>query len=409
MKRTEVIVIGGGQAGLAMSRSLHARGIGHVVLERGRVGERWLSERWDSARLLSPNWQSRLPGYRYEGGDPNGYMRAGDVAGYLEGYARSFDCPLLTGTSVQAVEHDGGDYVVRTDRGTWVATAVVVATGACSTPRVPAMSAGLSSDIDQLVPTRYRNPEQLAPGGVLVVGASASGIQLADEIVRSGRDVTLAVGRHRRAPRRWRGRDILKWLDEIGVWSEEVGPKGPQPSLQLVGTDEYRNLDLEMLGRRGVRLAGRAVGIENDRVRFADDLAETMAEADAKLLALLGRIEEHIEDRGLAGSLPPAERVSPLAPPAAPASLDLHAAGYGTVLWATGFRRSYPWLKVPVLDERGEIRQGRGIADVPGLYVLGLPFLRRRNSHTLDGVGRDAVELADHLAGWLGLPGRAAA
>jgi len=409
MKSVEAVVIGGGQAGLAMSHCLAERGIDHVVLERGRVGERWLSERWDSARLLSPNWQTRLPGFRYRGDDPDGYMTMPEVARYLAGYAGSFAAPLETGTTVESVRRLGEKWVVTTDRGTWIADAVVAATGACAAPRIPEMSRGLSPAVEQIWPARYRNPRQLAPGGVLVVGASSSGVQIADEIARSGRPVTLAVGRHRRAPRRWRGRDILAWLDEMGVAREDVGDRPPQPSLQIVGSTEARDLDLGVLERRGVRLAGRTIDIESDRVRFADDLAATMAEADAKLADLIDRIEAHVESRGIRAGSPPRAPIAPLRAPAAPGSLDLRTEGYGTVLWATGYRPHYPWLRTPTLDARGEIRHHRGVAETPGLYVLGLPHLRRRNSHTLDGVGADAAELADHLAARLGRPGRAAA
>jgi putative flavoprotein involved in K+ transport len=405
MKRTDVVVIGGGQAGLAASRCLQARGLEHVVLERGRVGERWRSERWDSLRLLTPRWQSRLPGFAYRGPDPDGFMSRREVIGYLEAYARSFAAPVEEGVTVLALEGEDGGYRVTADRGTWHAGSVIVATGHCDTPHVPALAAGLPGDVVQLVPTRYRNPDALPPGGVLVVGASATGIQLSDEIHRSGRPVTLAVGRHVRLPRRYRGRDVMAWLDTTGFLDEgaeaveDLEAARRQPSLQLVGRPDHRTLDLGVLRDAGVRLVGRVKGVEGGRVLLSEDLAETIASAERRLARLLGRIDDHVARTGQGEAVPPAEPLRPVAPPRAPASLDLRAEGIRTVLWATGYRRSYPWLHVPVLDARGEIRHAGGITPSPGLYVLGLQFLRRRNSSFLDGVGADAAAVVDHLAG----------
>ena len=407
MKRTDTLIIGGGQAGLATSRCLSERGIDHVVLEKGQVGERWRSERWDSLKLLTPNWQSRLPGWRYRGDDPDGYMTMPQVIGYLEGYARSFGAPIQGGTTVSSVERDGERYRVTTDRGAWSASSVVIATGQCAAPRVPAMASRLADDLIQIVPSSYRNPERLPDGGVLVVGASATGIQLADEIVRSGREVSLAVGRHIRLPRDYRGRDILWWLDRMGVLSEtaddvrDLHASRRQPSLQLVGGHDRRSIDLNLLRERGVRLTGRATDADGHTVRFADDLRESTAAAEDKLARLLDRIDRYVEDSGLAAEVGPAERPARVRVGPAPTALDLQASGIRTVLWATGYRRRYPWLKVPVLDARGEIRHRGGVTPSPGLYVIGLQFLRRRNSSFIDGVGKDAFELTEHLAGRL--------
>ncbi|HSD19871.1 MAG TPA: NAD(P)/FAD-dependent oxidoreductase [Anaeromyxobacter sp.] len=403
MKRTDVVVVGGGQAGLAASACLQARGVDHVVLERGRIAERWRSERWNSLRLLTPRWQSRLPGFSYRGPDPDGFMSRREVIGYLEAYARSFAAPVEEGVAVLAVERDGDGYRVTADRGEWRAESVIVATGHCDRPHVPALAAELPSDVVQLVPTRYRNPDALPAGGVLVVGASATGIQLADEIHRSGRPVTLAVGRHVRLPRSYRGRDVMAWLDATGFLDEgaeavaDLEAARRQPSLQLVGRPDHRTLDLGVLLDAGVRLVGRVTAVEGARVLFAEDLAETAAAAERRLARLLGRIDAYVARSGQT-AVPPAEPLRPIAPPPAPDAIDLRAEGIRTVMWATGYRRSYPWLRVPVLDERGEIRHVGGITPAPGLYVLGLQFLRRRNSSFLDGVGEDAAALVDHLA-----------
>jgi putative flavoprotein involved in K+ transport len=408
MRRTQVAVIGGGQAGLATSRCLSRYGLDHVVLERGRVAERWRSERWDSLRLLTPNWQSRLPGYRFDGSDPDGYMNMLELVGYLERYAGSFAAPVETDTNVLAVEPAAAGYRLTTSRGGLEASSVVIATGHCDTPYVPQLARQLPADVMQVVPTRYRNPDQLPSGGVLVVGASATGVQLADEIHASGRPVTLAVGRHTRLPRVYRGRDVMWWLDAMGVMDERIEDvfdpevSRGQPSLQLVGRPDRATLDLPSLQARGVRLVGRVRAAEGDRVDLADDLVAHTAAADARLARLIQRIDVFAARTGLDAELGPREEFRPFCWPApAPEELRLREEGIRSVVWATGFRRSYPWLRVPVLDASGEIRHEGGITQAAGLYVIGLYFLRRRKSSLIDGVGADARELTAHLAGFL--------
>lgn len=405
MKRAETLVIGGGQAGLAMSRCLTERGVDHVVLERGRLAERWRSERWDSLRLLTPSWQSRLPGWSYRGPDPDGFMTREEVIGYLEDYARSFAPPVETGVAVQSVERDGDRFRVATSGGTWSASNVVVATGNCDRPLVPRFAGRIPREIVQVVPSAYRNPSELPRrGGVLVVGASATGIQLAEEIHRSGRPVTLVVGRHTRLPRRYRGRDIQWWLEAAGVWSETIADVHNlaaariEPSLQLVGSPEHRTIDLGTLQDQGVRLVGRALDVEDGRLALAGDLGESIAAADARLARLFSRIDGFIDRAGLAGEVLPAAPIRAIVPRETPRSIDLRREGIATILWATGFRRSYPWLRVDVLDERGEIRHEGGVTPERGLYVLGLQFLRTRKSSFLDGVGADAEILAERIA-----------
>ena len=408
MRRTGAIVMGGGQAGLAMSRCLLLRGVDHVVLERGRIAERWRSERWDSLRLLTPNWQSRLPGFRYQGDDPDGYMAGSELVRYLESYARSFAAPVEEATTVLAVEARGRGFRVTTDRGDFEAPSVVIATGHCDTPLVPAVARELPREIVQVVPTRYRRPDQLPEGGVLVVGASATGVQLADEIQASGRPVTLSVGRHTRLPRVYRGRDILWWLDAMGVLDEtardvdDLEATRRQPSLQLVGHPDRITLDLPTLERRGVRLAGRLAGAAFGRLHFEDDLVAHTAAADVRLARLLQRIDLFAARTGLDGVVDARPAFEPFLWPAqAPSTIDVRHEAIRTVVWATGFRRLYPWLKLPVLDARGEISHEGGVTKLPGLYVIGLYFLRRRKSSFVDGVGADALELSGHLADYL--------
>lgn len=405
MRRTATIIIGGGQAGLAMSRHLSDRGIDHVVLERGRVGERWRTERWDSLRLLTPNWMARLPGRAYEGPDPDGFMTMPEVTSLLEGYATSFDAPVVTGTTVERVESCHPGYRVQTDRGVWQAPHVVLATGYCDKPWVPPMSRELSGQFMQLAPPHYRHPGQLPDGGVLVVGASSSGVQLADEIHASGRPVTLAVGRHTRLPRTYRGRDILFWMDRMGILSEttdrvfDIERSRRQPSLQLVGRPDHQSLGLRELGQRGVRIMGRAVEAGAATMTFDDDLVANAAAADYKLAGVLQRIDQHIEREDLTGDVDPREPFVPSwqplmkSSPTLPATLDLQAESINTIIWATGFTRSYPWLQVPVLDDRGEIMHREGVTPAPGLYVLGMQFQRQRRSAFIDGVGDDAAYL----------------
>ena len=406
MPRTDVVIIGGGQAGLAMSRCLSDRRIAHVVLERGRVAERWRSERWDSLRLLTPNWQSRLPGFAYDGPDPDGFMTMPEVAGFLERYARRAEVPVVTGTEVTAVTPAARGYRVATTTGTWTARVVVVATGHCDTPSVPRLAAGLSLGLTQIVPAQYRRPGQLPPGGVLVVGASATGVQLADELRQAGRDVTIAVGHHTRVPRAYRGRDILWWLDAMGVLRErtdqvyDVAVSRAQPSFQLVGRPDHATLDLLTLRARGVHVVGRLLGVDGPRIRLDDDLVATTVSADVKLAVLLRRIDRFAASAGLEDQVGPPEPFEPhwRAFVEAPTLLDLRARGVSTVVWATGFRRAYPWLRLPVLDGAGEVRHHDGVTTAPGVYVIGLHFLRRRNSSFIDGVGDDARELSAAIA-----------
>ena len=388
-----------------MSRSLSHHDVEHVVLERGQVGERWRNERWDSLRLLTPRWLSRVSGWADDDeADPHGFMSRLEVVEYLERYALEASVPLRTGVTVTSVERDGDGFRVDTNLGAWAARRVVVATGESQDAFVPAMARDLAGWVHQVRPTHYRNPHDLPEGGVLVVGASATGIQLAQEIHASGRPVTLSVGRHTRLPRRYRGRDILAWLHDMGVLDERVeemaSPQAScdQPSLQLTGSPDHRTLDLRRLQQEGVRLVGRSEGAAGTRMFFADELVETLAAADLKLAGLRLRIDEHVEERGLTSEVGPEEPFQPVPiPDHPPASLDLRAHGIRTVVWATGYTRSYPWLRVPVLGASGEIRHDGGVTPVAGLYVLGLKMLRRRSSSFLAGVGADAEELTEHL------------
>ena len=407
MRRTDVVIVGGGQAGLAMSRCLSDRRIEHVVLERGRVAERWRSERWDSLRLLTPNWMTRLPAFQYDGPDVDGFMTAKDLVGFFERYARSFPFPCETETSVEAIEAFAErSFLVMTTRGMWQARNIVLATGYSDLPAVPPMASRLDGAVHQVVPTEYRNSAALPEGGVLVVGASATGIQLADEIHASGRQVVLSTGQHLRVPRRYRGRDIMWWLDRAGILDEteesvyDVETSRQAPSFQLVGRPDHATLDLQRLRRAGVLVVGRLTSIDGHRLHFDDDLVKTVAAADIKLASLLSKLDRVAASSGLNGLVDESEPFEPLWPAFvdAPTELDVRTAGIETVVWATGYRRTYSWLKLPLLDARGELRHHGGVTSCAGVYALGLPFQRTRKSAFIDGVGADARALASHIA-----------
>ncbi len=403
MNRTDTLIIGGSQAGLAMSRALTDLDVDHLILERGRIGERWRSERWASLRLLTPRWLSRIGGWPGGFGDPDAFMHKDELVTYLEAYASSFLAPIRQGTTVFRVESHGDGFRVRTNAGVIHARNVVVATGHSQHARIPAFGRRLDGGILQVTPTRYRTPTDIPDGGVLVVGASATGIQLADELHRAGRRVVVSVGRHTRMPRRYRDRDVLEWLHRMGSFAQtpervrDPEASRGQPSLQLVGSLDHASLDLGVLQARGIECVGRASWADGGRMHFDDDLVENVAAADFKWASLRTRIDQWIDREGFGAFVAEPDDFRPVPLPDERTHLDFRAEGIRTVLWATGFGRSYPWLKVPVLDARGEIIQRGGVTPVPGLYTLGLNFQRRRSSSFLVGVASDAAELARHL------------
>jgi len=403
--RTPVVVIGAGQAGLAMSHHLGNRSIDHVVLDRGEVAHSWRTERWDSLRLLTPNWMSRLPGRRYDGPDPDGFMTRNEAIVFLEDYGRRIGAPIRQHVNVQHVRARDAGFEVVSDQGTWRCDAVVAATGACSEPHLPALAADLPDRIRQLTALQYRNPGQVGDGAVLVVGASASGAQIADEIQRSGREVTVAVGDHVRLPRLYRGRDIHWWLDAIGQLDErydevdDINRARRLPSLQLVGTPERRTLDLNALVATGIALVGKLMRVSGERAQCSGALANLVALADLKQQRLLARIDDFASERGLDSELSEPSRPDPTTLGVVPTELDLRR--FGTVVWATGYRPAYRWLDRAAFDRRNRIVHDGGVGALPGLYLLGLPFMRRRKSSFIDGVGPDAGELVSHLHAYL--------
>jgi putative flavoprotein involved in K+ transport len=369
------------------------------------VANSWRRERWDSLRLLTPNWLSSLPGHRYEGSDPDGYMTMGEVVEFIEHFANAVRAPVRTGTDVTSVRRTADGYHVTTSQGEFRCRTLVIASGACNRPSVPEFGAAVPSSVEQLTPFDYRGPGQLPDGGVLVVGASATGVQLAAELRRSGRPVILAVGEHVRLPRVYRGRDVLWWMDASGVWDQrydeidDLTRARRLPSPQLVGTPERTTLDLNALAAMGVELVGRWAAVRDGRALFSGGLRNVFALADLKLQRLLDTFDDWARGPGCDAEVDRPERAAPTrVPEPARLQLDLGSGEVRAVLWATGFRPDYGWLHVPVVDAKGRLRHEGGVLDSPGLYALGLPVLRRRKSTFIHGVADDAREVIDHLA-----------
>jgi putative flavoprotein involved in K+ transport len=382
---------------------LTERSIEHVVLERGEVANSWRSERWDSLRLLTPNRQSRLPGYRYEGADPDGFMTMPEVVEFIDGFATAIAAPVRTQTEVTSVQQADQSYRVVTSGGDLHCRSLVIASGACNVPVVPALRQAVPASIACFTPFDYRNPKNLPDGGVLVVGASATGVQLADEIRRSGRRVLLSVGEHVRLPRIYRGRDVLWWMEVAGIWNQrydeidDVERARKLPSPQLVGSPGRATLDLNVLSAAGVEIVGRLAAVRDGRALFSGGLRNQFALADLKMNRLLDSFDEWASGTPDLDVGPP-ERFEPTRAPSAPRlGLDLGSGEIRSIVWATGFRPDYRWLDVPVLDRKGQLRHDGGVVAAPRMYAIGLPVLRRRKSTFIHGAEDDARDLVEHL------------
>jgi putative flavoprotein involved in K+ transport len=400
IERVNTVVIGAGQAGLSVSCCLRQRGIPHVVLEQERVGASW-RRRWDSFTLVTPNAMAQLPRFAY-GGDPGGFMQRDDVIGYLNAYAASFAAPLRVGVRVHMVTPRERGWTVHTSAHTFDCVNVVVATGSYQSPRLPACASALWHDIVQLHSADYRNAAMLPEGGVLVVGSGQSGAQIADDLERAGRRVHLSVGRAGRAPRTYRGRDVMEWFREFGMFDRPATAlDSPAERFaanpHLSGRDGGCTLDLREFATRGMTLLGRVEWADGDRIRFADDLFDNLEGADRFADELCALIDERIEEAGINAPVSAPAQTPAASIPAPPRELSLRDAGIGTIIWATGYNFDFSWTGAP-LDPWGYPVQQQGVTALDGLYFVGLHWLHRMKSGLLYGVGEDADHVTSHLA-----------
>ncbi len=399
----DTLIVGGGQSGLVMSHMLHERGCPHLVLERHRIAERWRSERWDGLRFQFPNWSVQLPGFPFPHADPHAFATSQEIVDYLTAYAGFLATPIRCGVAVTRLRRrDGrGGLLADTSAGRIEADNVVVATGPYQRPVMPDMLLP-DAAVFQVHANAYKAPGQLPPGAVLVVGAGASGTQITEELVDAGRRVYLSVGQHRRLPRRYRGRDLVWWLVALGLDKTPSEQRGPDRSLPLItGAHGGYTIDFRQIAARGVALLGKLVAARDGMVEFADDLAQSLAYGDEAYFGFIEAADAHVARHGL--DMPEEAADRPRLPVPACVThptrrLDLEAAGIRSVIWATGYGYDYSWIDMPVLDADGEPRHHRGVAEVPGLYFLGLQWLTKRTSSFLSGVGDDAAALADHIA-----------
>lgn len=404
-ERIETVVIGGGQAGLTMSHSLTQRGMTHVVLERHRIAERWRSERWDSLRFQFPNWAMRLPDFSYAGDDPDSYAHRDEVVRFIESYADFIRAPVRTGVNVRTLRRKLGSdrFLLDTGTATIEADNVVVATGPYQKPVIPAAAEGLAGTF-QIAASAYRNPGQLPPGAVLVVGAGASGCQIAEDLMQAGRTVFLSVGPHRRVPRRYRGKDIIWWINALGL-DDKIADESAsrQAPLIISGANGGRTIDLRAYAASGMTLLGRVIEARDGSVTFASDLAANLAAGDESYANFVRNADAYVAQTDLTLPDEPNPDVRHGEPRSDIETLDLRASGVGAVIWATGYRYEFDWIDLDVFAPRdgAAVRSPlhrRGVTQVPGFYLLGLPLLYKTKSSFLSGVGEDAAYLADHIA-----------
>jgi putative flavoprotein involved in K+ transport len=401
----ETIIVGGGQAGLAMSHHLAQRGCEHVVLERGRIAERWRSERWDSLYFQFPNWMMRLPGHVYAGDDPDGFTHCNGVVRFITEYAARNAAPVRCGVEVARLRHHAVSGRLAVEAGPMVIEAknVVVATGPYQRPRIPLCATRLPAAIHQVASSRYTSPHELPAGGVLVVGSGASGCQIVEDLLLHGRSVYYALRGHRRVPRRYRGADFGRWNEEMGFTNRTVDqiPPGFRPPL-ITGFKGGHTVDLRAMAERGVTLLGSLQDVLDGRAFFARDLNANLDAGDAAFRQALQSVDDYIDAHGIeappGGEFDEALRARPVRLPE-PDSVDLRAAGIGAIIWALGYDRDFGWINCDVLDASGAPLHRRGVTKVPGLFFLGLPRMHKVKSAFLWGVGEDAEHLAKHIAG----------
>ncbi len=400
-----VIVVGGGQAGLSMSYCLQERGFDHLIFEKHQIGHSWRAKRWDSFCLVTPNWQCQLPGHPYTGQEPHGFMGKDDIVGYIESYAASFQPPVKEGVEVLTVQKNDarGVFEVATSIGDYTADQVVIATGSYHRPKIPAIAERLPEQVLQLHSSEYKNPESLPAGAVLVVGTGQSGCQIAEDLHLAGRQVHLCVGSAPRSPRRYRGKDVVEWLDQMGYYDMSID-KHPQKEQvrakanhYLTGRDGGREIDLRRFALEGMNLYGRLKTISNGRLEFHDNLKHNLDQADAVAEGIKRAIDEFIAKHDIQAPTEPPYQ--PLWQPTENTLiLDCATAGIASVVWCTGYQSDFSWVNVPVFDGKGYPGHDRGVTSVWGLYFLGLPWLYTWGSGRFSGIARDATYLADYIA-----------
>ena len=395
-----VIVVGGGQAGLAMSYHLKRVGLDHVVLEKNSIAHSWKTQRWDAFCLVTPNWQCRLPGYPYQGSDPKGFMLRDEVVAYIEGYARHINAPVREGIAVTRLTRDtSGCFALETSSGTMTAKQVVLAVSGYHVPNIPRVAEKLAPDIIQIHSSTYRNPQQMPDGEILVVGSGQSGCQIAEDLHLGGRKVHLAVGSAPRCPRVYRGRDAVEWLDDLGQYDLPVEQHSLKEKVRknanhyVTGRDGGRDIDLRRLALEGMQLHGRVTDIAGHVITFGDDLAANLDNADCVYNGICGLIDDHIARNRI--DAPPQQHYTPVWQPKKVATkLDLAAVGIQSIVWTTGFRSDWSWVDLPLFDGAGYPTHTRGVTLVKGIYVLGMPWLHTWGSGRFVGVGCDAEFIA---------------
>jgi putative flavoprotein involved in K+ transport len=398
-----VVVIGGGQAGLAMSYQLRQNGIDHVILEKNQIAHSWKTQRWDAFCLVTPNWQCQLPGFPYQGSDPKGFMLRDEIVGYVEDYARHIAAPIREGVAVTRLKKGArGGFALETSAGEMTADTVVLAVSGYHIPNVPRMSDRLDGAVTQLHSSAYRNPESLPPGEVLVIGSGQSGCQIAEDLHLAGRKVHLAVGSAPRCPRVYRGRDAVEWLDDLGQYDLPVDQHNLKEKVRknanhyLTGRDGGRDIDLRKFALEGMTLHGRLKDIQNGQLEFADDLQKNLDNADRVYNGICGLIDGHIARNNI--EAPASPHYKPVwQPTETVTTLDPAAAGISTVIWTTGFRSDWSWVELPIFDGAGYPTHRRGVTSMDGVYVLGLPWLYTWGSGRFVGVGRDAEFVSKHI------------
>jgi putative flavoprotein involved in K+ transport len=398
-----VVVIGGGQAGLAMSYHLQQRGIDHVVLEKNRIAHAWRTQRWDAFCLVTPNWQCRLPGFPYSGDDAKGFMLRDEIVGYIEAYAKHISAPVREGVAVTRLSQNPSGFTLETSAGAMTADAVVLAVSGYHVANVPRMAERLDRSVTQLHSSQYRNPDQLPGGEILVIGSGQSGCQIAEDLHLAGRKVHLAVGSAPRCPRVYRGRDAVEWLDDLGQYDLPVDQHGLKEKVRknanhyLTGRDGGRDIDLRKFALEGMSLYGRLEAIQDGKLRFSDDLARNLDNADRVYNGICDLIDGHIARNAI--EAPASPHYEPVwRPTEVPTELDPANAGVSCVIWTTGFRSDWSWVDLPIFDGAGYPTHRRGVTSMDGVYVLGLPWLYTWGSGRFVGVGRDAAFIGDQIA-----------